>query len=111
MEKRKAQSLREVISTNKQFFQALHKDAQEIVAHEKEKIRKLRLPLPVAYADFKNLICEFGTMCMHNRNQAKDFVIDKNNEPDAAYIKENIAKELSKQPDAELYITQGFIEF
>lgn len=35
--------------------------------------------------------------------------IDKNNEPDAGYIKENIAKELSKQPDAELYITQGFI--
>ena len=35
--------------------------------------------------------------------------IDKNNEPDAGYIKENIAKELSKQPNAELYITQGFI--
>ena len=39
MEKRKAQSLREVISTNQQFFQALRKDAQEIVAHEKEKIK------------------------------------------------------------------------
>jgi DNA replication protein DnaC len=81
MKKRKAQSLREVISTNQQFFQALKKDAQEIVAHEKEKMRKLRLPLPLVYADFRSLFCEFGTICLHNRNQAKNFVIDKNNEP------------------------------
>lgn len=81
MEKRKDLSIREVISTNPQFFQALRKDAQEIVAHEKEKMRKLRLPLPLAYADFQNLFCEFGTICLHNRNQARDFVIDKNNEP------------------------------
>jgi DNA replication protein DnaC len=81
MEKRKDLSIREVISTNQQFFQALQKDAQEIVAHGKEKIRKLRLPLPLAYVDFQSLFCEFGTICLHNRNQAKDFVIDKNNEP------------------------------
>ena len=81
MEKRKDLSIREVISTNQQFFQALRKDAQEIVAHEKEKMRKLRLHLPLAYADFQSLFCEFGTICLHNRNQAKDFVIDKNNEP------------------------------
>ncbi len=81
MEKRKDLSIREVISTNQQFFQALRKDAQEIVAHEKEKMLKLRLLLPLAYTDFKSLFCEFGTICLHNRNQAKDFVIDKNNEP------------------------------
>lgn len=81
MEKRKDLSIREAISTNQQFFQALRKDAQEIVAHEKEKMRKLRLPMPLAYADFQSLFCEFGTICLHNRNQAKVFVIDKNNEP------------------------------
>ena len=81
MEKRKDLSIREVISTNPQFFQDLRKDAQEIVAHEKEKIRRLRLTLPLAYADFQSLFCEFGAICLHNRNQANDFVIDKNNEP------------------------------
>lgn len=35
--------------------------------------------------------------------------IDKNNEPDAAFIKENIAKQLAENPAADLYITQGFI--
>ena len=43
-------------------------------------MRKLRLPLPLAYADFQSLFCEFGTICLHNRNQGKDFVFDKNNE-------------------------------
>lgn len=81
MEKRKDLSIREAISTNQQFFQALRKDAQEIVAHEKEKMRKLRMPLPLDYAYFKGLFCEFGTICLHSRNQTKDFVIDKNNEP------------------------------
>ena len=80
MEERKDLSIREVISTNQQFFQVLRKDVQEIVANEKEKMRKLRFPLPLAYADFQSLFCEFGTICLHNRNQAKDFVIDKNNE-------------------------------
>lgn len=81
MKKGKDLSIREVISTNPQFFQILQKDAQDIVAHEKEKMRQQQLPLPLAYADFQNLFCEFGTICLHNRNQAKDFVIDKNNEP------------------------------
>ena len=79
MEKRKDLSIREVISTNQQFFQALRKDAQEIVACEKEKMR--RQPLPLTYTDFRSLFCEFGTICLHSRNQAKDFVIDKYNEP------------------------------
>jgi aspartate kinase len=36
--------------------------------------------------------------------------IDKNNEPDAAYIREHLTKELAKLPaDTEIYITQGFI--
>lgn len=81
MEKRKDLSIREVISTNQQFFQALRKDAQEIVANEKEKMRRRRLPLPLTYVDFQSLFCEFGTICLHSRNQAKEFIIDKNNEP------------------------------
>ncbi len=41
---------------------------------------------------------------------ALDFMrIDKNNEPDASYIKENIAKALSQYPTTEIFITQGFI--
>lgn len=34
---------------------------------------------------------------------------DKNNEPDSAYIKENLQKQLNANPDADIYITQGFI--
>ncbi|HLP04492.1 MAG TPA: aspartate kinase [Paludibacter sp.] len=35
--------------------------------------------------------------------------IDKNSEPDAAFIAENLAKQLEIQPDVQIYITQGFI--
>jgi aspartate kinase len=35
--------------------------------------------------------------------------IDKNAEPDTAYITENLAKQLALQPDKMIYITQGFI--
>ena len=36
--------------------------------------------------------------------------IDKNNEPDTAYIREHLSKELAKLPaDTEIYITQGYI--
>jgi aspartate kinase len=34
---------------------------------------------------------------------------DKNAEPDMLYIKEHIAIQLKEKPDAEIYITQGFI--
>jgi aspartate kinase len=34
---------------------------------------------------------------------------DKNAEPDPAYIKEKLAAQLEANPDAEIYITQGFI--
>jgi aspartate kinase len=34
---------------------------------------------------------------------------DKNAEPDPAYIKEKLAAQLEAHPDAEIYITQGFI--
>ncbi|MTK53618.1 aspartate kinase [Paludibacter sp.] len=34
---------------------------------------------------------------------------DKNGEPDNVYIRENIAKQLQLNPDAEIYITQGYI--
>lgn len=41
---------------------------------------------------------------------ALDFMrTDKNNEPDPVYIKEKLTKLLEKYPDAELFITQGFI--
>ena len=35
--------------------------------------------------------------------------IDKNSEPDTTYIAENLAIQLSEQPDNTTYITQGFI--
>ncbi len=35
--------------------------------------------------------------------------IDKNEEPDVYFIKENLTKQLEKAGDADLYITQGFI--
>lgn len=35
--------------------------------------------------------------------------IDKNGEPDPAYIKSNLEKRLVEYPDAPIYITQGFI--
>ena len=35
--------------------------------------------------------------------------IDKNGEPDTAYIKSNLEKRLADTPDAPIYITQGFI--
>ncbi len=34
---------------------------------------------------------------------------DKNAEPDPVYIKEKLRAELDKHPDAEIYLTQGFI--
>ncbi len=41
---------------------------------------------------------------------ALDFMrTDKNSEPDLAYIKERLAQELEANPDADIYITQGFI--
>ncbi|MBE6312207.1 MAG: aspartate kinase [Bacteroidales bacterium] len=41
---------------------------------------------------------------------ALDFMkIDKNNEPDSAFIKENINEILKKESGHEIYITQGFI--
>lgn len=35
--------------------------------------------------------------------------VDKNSEPDAEYIRLNLAKQLALYPDAEIFITQGFI--
>ena len=41
---------------------------------------------------------------------ALDFMrTDKNSEPDPAYIKEKLQLQLELHPDAEIYITQGFI--
>ncbi len=41
---------------------------------------------------------------------ALDFMrTDKNAEPDAVYIKEKLAVQLEKHPNADIYITQGFI--
>lgn len=81
MEKRKDLSIQEAILTNQEFYQLLQKDAQEIMASEKEKMRKRRLFLPLAYSDFQSLFCSFGAVCLLNRNQDRNFVIDNNNEP------------------------------
>ena len=35
--------------------------------------------------------------------------VDKNGEPDSEYIHENLIKQLALYPDADIYITQGFI--
>ena len=35
--------------------------------------------------------------------------IDKNNEPDAPYIRENLNRMLEEYPDADIFITQGYI--
>jgi len=35
--------------------------------------------------------------------------VDKNGEPDTDYIKENLTKQLVNYPDADIFITQGFI--
>ena len=35
--------------------------------------------------------------------------INKNAEPDTLYIKENLSRLLEEQPDADIYVTQGFI--
>jgi aspartate kinase len=41
---------------------------------------------------------------------ALDFMrIDRNSEPDAAYIKEKLQIQIDKYPDTELFITQGYI--
>ncbi|KAA6326191.1 hypothetical protein EZS27_024675 [termite gut metagenome] len=81
MEKEKALSIRKVISTNRAFYQALQKDAHEIVSGEKEKMQRKRLLLPLTYPDFRNLFISFGTCCLFSRNQDRSFVIDRNNEP------------------------------
>ena len=73
-------SIQGVISTNEEFYQALKRDAQEMIAHEKEKHQRY-LNLPLNYADFLSLFSEFGKVCLSNRNQNVDFIIDKYNEP------------------------------
>ncbi len=80
MEKRRDLSIPEAISTNQKFYQIVQKDVHEIIAGEKEKIRKHHFFLPLAYSDFQNLFISFGTICLLNRNQNKSFVIDENNE-------------------------------
>ena len=81
MEKRKDSCISEAILTNQEFYQLLQKDAQEIIASEKGKMRQRRMYLPLAYSDFQSLFCTFGAVCLLNRNQDKNFVIDDNNEP------------------------------
>ena len=41
---------------------------------------------------------------------ALDFMrVDRNNDPDNFYIKQNISRLIDNQPEADIYITQGFI--
>ena len=81
MEKEKDLSIREVISTNQEIFQALQSDISEMVSNEKEKMLRMRLILPLAYIDFRDLFISFGNACLCSRNQNRDFVIDGFNEP------------------------------
>ncbi len=81
MEKRKDLSIPEAILTNQEFYQVLQEDAQEIIAGEKEKMRQRRFSLPLAYSDFQSLFFKFGAVCLLQRNQDRNFVIDDNNEP------------------------------
>jgi DNA replication protein DnaC len=81
MEKRKDLSIPEAILTNQKFYQVLQEDAQEIIAGEKEKMRQRRFSLPLAYSDFQSLFFKFGAVCLLQRNQDRNFVIDDNNEP------------------------------
>ena len=80
MEKEKDLSIREVISTNQNFYQALQNDALKMATREKEKMRNRRLPLPLAYSDFRDLFVLFGNSCLFKRNQNRNFIIDDNNE-------------------------------
>jgi hypothetical protein len=81
MEKEKDLSIPEAILTNQKFYQVLQEDAQEIIAGEKEKMRQRRFSLPLAYSDFQSLFFKFCTVCLLQRNQDRNFVIDDNNEP------------------------------
>jgi len=81
MEKEKDLSILGVISTNPDFYQTLQSDISEIIDGEKRKMLERRLILPLAYPDFRDLFQSFGNVCLYSRNQNKDFVIDKNNEP------------------------------
>ena len=80
MEKKKDLSIREVISTNQHLYQALLKDAHEIISGEKEKMQHRRFFLPFAFSDFRELFLLFGTYCLFRRNQYRSFIIDENNE-------------------------------
>lgn len=80
MGNKKDLSIREVISTNRKLFEALRNDVQEILSDEKEKSRRRRLFIPLAYPDFRELFVSFGTYSLSRRNQKKEFLIDKNNE-------------------------------
>lgn len=81
MEKRKDLSIREVISTNQEFYHLIRKDVQQMVAGEKEKKQRYHLLLPLAYSDFRDMFVWFGNYCLSQRNQSANFVIDENNEP------------------------------
>lgn len=81
MEKEKDLSTPGAILTNQKFYKLIHKDALEIIAGEKEKMRQRRFSLPLAYSDFQSLFFKFGSVCLLQRNQDRNFVIDDNNEP------------------------------
>ena len=80
MEKKKDLSIREAILTNQQLYQALRKDANEIISGEKEKMQHRHFSLPFAFPDFRELFLLFGTYCLFKRNQNRDFIIDMDNE-------------------------------
>ena len=76
MKKEKDLSIREAISINLDFYQTLKSNISGIVSNEKEKMLSRRLVLPLAYSDFRDLFQSIGNICLYNRNQNKNFVID-----------------------------------
>lgn len=73
-------SIQGAISTNRKLFEALRNDVQGVLSGEKEKIQRRRLCLPLEYSDFRELFISFGTYCLYQKGQKKEFVMDKNNE-------------------------------
>ncbi len=75
------------------------------VFHEKEILSQGEL---ISTAMFNLYLLEQGVKsCLL---PALDYMrIDKNNEPDTAYIRENLKQQLDKNPGYDIYITQGYI--
>ena len=100
-----------------------HLNAAIAAAHERfDYIRSMIKEIFTVYEE-REILSQgelLSTMMMHNyllsqgvnavMLPALDFMrTDKNAEPDSRYIKQNLLRLLDENPDADLYITQGYI--